>query len=653
LKKTTLIIFYFLSCSLFGQTIRFQLLPLSFASGKTEISETDYPIFDSLASFLRKTGARIEIGGHTDNLGTPAQNEELSRLRAQAICDYLKTARKIPSDQLVIKGYGPSRPIASNRTPSGRARNNRIEITVLNDIPRALMTKVRGAVRIRKTGLTDWCEVKQDQPVSVADRVETDSNGYCVLVLENGGKIRMRNESELVFEELTAKAGYEPAAVKLWSEGGKFQIENYPVPENPLRLAIGSAVLQLTCDAANFLYEAQPLAQDLISVWRGKVTVQDRIESPAVEVGEGYGIRCRIGKPCEAPSVLPTAPVFQSVSGKDTLFIEPGKPLEFVLRYKRSGDYAGRIVLSRDRERDEMIADIVSLDDSLYYAATGVDVVYATLASVENGGLEGPRTPARLVGLIRKTTGSKLVITRQSTEIRGDKRVLLLEGRTEPLSVLSVNEERIKIPDDGIFSMMIRLGPGTNRVTLKSVNRWGQASTLSINLKAGFKYDATLFCGPSYLAGRGSSNSSIGLIYGANFSIKLSEKLVFGPLAAMGEIRCRAGSEPDAEHYRTSLILGGLRLKYLLNPKAGVVLHAGLEAGIFYWKSIYDSVVQDWSINPLGGLTVGARVNLSERISLVPEAGAAYFRNKDKYNLGSQSIKYILPTGRLGLVFGF
>jgi len=651
LKKASLILYCVLSCSLFGQTVRFQLLPLSFASGKTEISETDYPIFDSLASFLRKTGVRIEIGGHTDNLGTPAQNEELSRLRAQAIADYLKTTYKIPPDQLAAKGYGPIRPIASNRIPAGRARNNRIEITVLDDIPRALMTRVRGAVRIRKNGLTDWSEVNQDHPVSVADRVETDSNGYCVLVLENGGKIRMRSESELVFEELTARTGDKPAAAKLWSEGGKFQIENYTVPENPLRLTIGSAVLQLTCDAANILYEAQPRAQDLISAWRGKVTVQDRIESPAVEVGEGYGIRCRIGKPCEAPTVLPPAPVFKSVSGKDTLFVEPGKPLEFVLRYKRAGDFAARIMLSRDR--DDLIADIVSRDDSLFYAATGVDALYATLASVEPGGLEGPRTPPRLVGLIRKTTGPKLVITRQSIEIKGDKRVLLLEGRTEPLSVLSVNEEKIKIPDDGIFSMMIRLGPGTSRVTLKSVNRWGHASSLSISLKAGSRYEAALFCGPSYLAGKGNSNSSIGLIYGVNPSMKLQEKLFLGPLAAMGEIRCRANTEPEADRYRTTFMLGGMRLKYLLNPAAGVVFHTALEAGFCYWKSYYDDQIVAWAINPLGGLTVGARVVLSERISLVPEAGAAYFRNKDRFNLGSQSIKYILPTGRLGLAFGF
>jgi len=637
-----------------SQPVRFQLLPLSFAPGKAVIGETDFPIFDSLASFLRKTGAQIEVGGHTDNLGTQAQNEELSRLRAQAICDYLKTKHKIPPGQLVAKGYGPSQPIATNRTPAGRVKNNRIEITVLSEIPSVLLANMRGGVRIQKVGMTDWSEVKKDQTVSISDRFETDSTGGCFLVLDNGGKVGMRSGSELAIEEITRPIGKTAAVVKLWSDGGKFQVDNYPAGDNRIQLIIGTAVLQLTSDASNFLYEVQPYTQDLISVGRGKVIVQDRVEGPAMEVGDGYGTRCRIGKSPDAPSALPPPPVFKSVSGKDTLFLEPGKPLSFVFYFTKPATAATRVILSRDKDRNETVLDVVTPDDSLLYEGTGIDVLYATLSSVEASGLESPRTPARLICLTRKTTGPKLVITRQSVEIKGDKKVLLIEGKTEPLSELSVNDEKIKIPDDGTFSMMIRLGPGTSRVTLKSTSRWGHTSILVINLKTGYRYEAALFTGPTYLSGSGFNTSRIGLLSCVYFSFPLREKLSLAPFIGLGEIRCRRTNwEPAGDHYKTTINLGGFRLKYLLTPAADIVFSAGIEAGMIYWKSYYDGEVEVLSINPLGGLFVGAKINLSDRIGLVLEAAAAYFRNKDKYNLGRQGIKYILPQGCLGLAFNF
>ena len=74
---------------------------------------------------------RVEIGGHTDDRGGTASNETLSRQRAEAVRDWL-VSHGIDTSRLEVRGYGESRPTASNATPEGRARNRRIEFRRLN-----------------------------------------------------------------------------------------------------------------------------------------------------------------------------------------------------------------------------------------------------------------------------------------------------------------------------------------------------------------------------------------------------------------------------------------------------------------------------------------------------------------------------------------
>jgi outer membrane protein OmpA-like peptidoglycan-associated protein len=76
------------------------------------------------------SGLRMEIGGHTDNVGTNEYNLQLSQNRAKAVHDYLISAG-IKPERIVYKGYGDSYPIDSNETEEGRARNRRTEFKVI------------------------------------------------------------------------------------------------------------------------------------------------------------------------------------------------------------------------------------------------------------------------------------------------------------------------------------------------------------------------------------------------------------------------------------------------------------------------------------------------------------------------------------------
>jgi outer membrane protein OmpA-like peptidoglycan-associated protein len=78
---------------------------------------------------------RILVAGHTDNTGNPDANLKLSQARAASVRDWLIDASGILATQFAIQGYGDTRPVASNDTQDGRAKNRRVEITLVPDEP--------------------------------------------------------------------------------------------------------------------------------------------------------------------------------------------------------------------------------------------------------------------------------------------------------------------------------------------------------------------------------------------------------------------------------------------------------------------------------------------------------------------------------------
>jgi outer membrane protein OmpA-like peptidoglycan-associated protein len=86
----------------------------------------------SLASFLRAhPGRAIVIEGHTDSVGSPAYNLDLSRRRAAAVQDYL-VSRGVDPSRITARGFGEAYPVASNETESGREANRRVDMLVLS-----------------------------------------------------------------------------------------------------------------------------------------------------------------------------------------------------------------------------------------------------------------------------------------------------------------------------------------------------------------------------------------------------------------------------------------------------------------------------------------------------------------------------------------
>lgn len=103
----------------------------NFETGKAELMEESHVVLDELVAYLlRKDDERIEIGGHTDNVGTAKSNQVLSEARANTVRAYL-IMKGIDPSRVTAKGYGLTQPVADNRTAEGRAQNRRTEVKVL------------------------------------------------------------------------------------------------------------------------------------------------------------------------------------------------------------------------------------------------------------------------------------------------------------------------------------------------------------------------------------------------------------------------------------------------------------------------------------------------------------------------------------------
>jgi OmpA-OmpF porin, OOP family len=116
---------------LFQPAKTFVLDDVNYETGKAVLKPESFPVLDELVAYLqRKDDERIEIGGHTDNVGKPAANMVLSMNRAKSVMEYL-ISKGIATERLVAKGYGMTKPIEDNSSAEGRALNRRTEVTIL------------------------------------------------------------------------------------------------------------------------------------------------------------------------------------------------------------------------------------------------------------------------------------------------------------------------------------------------------------------------------------------------------------------------------------------------------------------------------------------------------------------------------------------
>lgn len=116
-----------------GLNVLLETYGFDFPVGQSEIESKNFPLLSKIAKAIREfENPDVVVSGHTDSTGDDAFNMKLSEDRARKVGDFLVEVAGIPRDRVTTRGYGETKPVASNKTEAGRARNRRIEVLIVN-----------------------------------------------------------------------------------------------------------------------------------------------------------------------------------------------------------------------------------------------------------------------------------------------------------------------------------------------------------------------------------------------------------------------------------------------------------------------------------------------------------------------------------------
>ncbi|MFH1016886.1 MAG: OmpA family protein [Pseudomonadota bacterium] len=105
---------------------------VTFKFGSAQLTKESGPVLKEAAKVLNEfPQVRVEVQGHTDNVGPEEANVRLSQARAQSVADSL-VGQSVDKARLDVKGYGSSKPLTENKTKAGRAKNRRVELNWLD-----------------------------------------------------------------------------------------------------------------------------------------------------------------------------------------------------------------------------------------------------------------------------------------------------------------------------------------------------------------------------------------------------------------------------------------------------------------------------------------------------------------------------------------
>lgn len=116
---------------------------LTFEIAKATIKPTSFPFLDEIVTVMADPDAaqwKLEIKGHTDNVGDDEYNQKLSQMRADAVKKYL-VSKGLLETRITAQGFGEKMPIASNDTKEGREKNRRVEFIVIKPTGEVVTTQ--------------------------------------------------------------------------------------------------------------------------------------------------------------------------------------------------------------------------------------------------------------------------------------------------------------------------------------------------------------------------------------------------------------------------------------------------------------------------------------------------------------------------------
>lgn len=177
----------------------FKLDNIFFDLGKATLKDESRPALDNLVEILVKNPIAIELGGHTDSIGSDENNMKLSQDRVNSVRNYL-LQKGIADSRVTAVGYGETKPEMSNATEAGRAKNRRVDVKIIDNRP-------KGQEGTEKD-LVEKKEEKKNEPV-VIEKISQDFD--MLSTLQTAAKLGgLPTGSECGEKRIASNSGYTP-----------------------------------------------------------------------------------------------------------------------------------------------------------------------------------------------------------------------------------------------------------------------------------------------------------------------------------------------------------------------------------------------------------------------------------------------------------
>lgn len=117
-----------------GNSLTIRLHGLKFPSSKADLKSSNFNLLAKVQKVIKEfDSSTVVVEGHTDSVGSTAINGQISQNRAQAVRDYFISNGIMPEDKIQAVGLGEKKPLATNKTASGRAQNRRVDVVIKVD----------------------------------------------------------------------------------------------------------------------------------------------------------------------------------------------------------------------------------------------------------------------------------------------------------------------------------------------------------------------------------------------------------------------------------------------------------------------------------------------------------------------------------------
>ncbi len=436
-------------------------------TGKAELNPQAADFLDKLGDFLKKNpGPVIEIGGHTDTSGSLPVNQKLSLLRAQKAKEYLVRRWNIPEERITCKGYASASPIADNDTPQGRARNRRIEISVVKAAdPAGRLTYIRRDVFTKSPEKVEFIRATLNQGLFHLYRVLTRQKSNANVTFQDLSRINLGPQSLMIIYSLLDRELRLPRQqnVHLLTGGLRTKLNTL---KGALQVETPSCVIN--SDSVEILVGIDEKKMSALSVYDGKSKVKAQGET--VEVPQGYGTVVEMGAPPALPEPLPKAP--QLIKPMRAEILLPGGldtvPVPF--QWLRTQDSASfHIQVAADSQFEKIIEDVILRDDAADLPL-GAGTYHWRAAAINQRGIEGYASRSWFTVTAHKglpelsfeiTPGYKKVIETARQRLR-------FSGKTAPGTRVAIKGKIFSVNSRGAFAGSISLGKGWNHIEVRA-----------------------------------------------------------------------------------------------------------------------------------------------------------------------------------------